>query len=56
MYTSAGIPGTGLYAVHHVRNSPAEQPDVAGNAAGVLLGILVAVAFFIVLVVAMSHQ
>ena len=22
MYTSAGIPGTGLYAVHHVRTSP----------------------------------
>jgi Protein of unknown function (DUF4236) len=55
MYTSAGIPGTGLYAVHHVRNSPGEHPDVAGNAAGCAV---VAVALFIVLlvVVAMSQH
>jgi hypothetical protein len=52
MYTSAGIPGTGLYAVHHVRTAPREHPDVAGNAAGALLGILVAVAVVIVLLVA----
>jgi len=42
MYTSAGIPGTGIYAVHHVRSAPAEHPSVAGNAAGLVLGILAA--------------
>ena len=42
MYTSAGIPGTGIYAVHHVRSSPEEHPSVAGNGAGLVLGILAA--------------
>jgi hypothetical protein len=31
MYASAGIPGTGIYAVHHIRRSPGEHPTVAGN-------------------------
>ena len=42
MYTSAGIPGTGIYAVHHFRSSPEEHPMVAGDARGVALGILAA--------------
>ena len=54
MYTSAGIPGTGLYAIHHVRSSPGEHPAVEGDAAGFVvgIGILVAVTLFIVLMVA----
>jgi hypothetical protein len=52
MYTSAGIPGTGIYAVHHVRNSPGGHPDVAGNAAGVLVGILLAVSVLIAVAIA----
>jgi hypothetical protein len=56
MYTSAGIPGTGIYAVHHVRSSQAGHPDVAGNAAGFLVGILVVVAIVAVLVLAMSQH
>lgn len=58
MYTSAGIPGTGLYAVHHVRGASDEHPSVAGNAAGCVVGLLVGIALFIVLlvVVAMSQH
>ena len=56
MYTSAGIPGTGLYALHHVRSSPGEHPSVEGNAAGFLLGVLVAVAVVAVLVVVAMSQ
>jgi len=37
MYTSAGIPGTGIYAVHHVRGSSGEHPKVAGSAWPVIL-------------------
>jgi hypothetical protein len=42
MYTSAGIPGTGIYAVHDVRRSSGEHPTVAGSAWPVmlLLGVL----------------
>jgi hypothetical protein len=57
MYTSAGIPGTGLYAIHHLRGPSDEHPSVAGNASGFLVGILIAVALFAVLMVlAMSQQ
>jgi len=52
MYTSAGIPGTGVYAVHHVRGSPGEHPTVAGNAAGVVVGIAIAVALLAALALA----
>src|ERR1700692_2623614 len=31
MYTSAGIPGTGIYAVHHIRRSSEEHPTITGN-------------------------
>ena len=37
MYTSAGIPGTGIYAVQHVRSSSEEHPTVAGSAWPVIL-------------------
>src|SRR6202030_4461357 len=36
MYTSAGIPGTGIYAVHHIRSSAEQHPSVAGSAAGLV--------------------
>jgi hypothetical protein len=32
MYTSAGIPGAGIYAARHVRGSSGEHPTVAGSA------------------------
>jgi len=35
--TSAGIPGTGIYAVHHIRRSSGEHPKVAGSAWPVIL-------------------
>src|SRR6202521_5523240 len=44
MYTSAGIPGTGIYAVHHIRRSSGEHPTVAGSAWPVIL--LLAVLLF----------
>ena len=50
MYTSAGIPGTGIYAVHHVRTSAGQHPSVAGNAAGLVAGIIAAVAIILLLV------
>jgi hypothetical protein len=31
VYTSAGIPGTGIYAVHHIRRSSGEHPKVCGK-------------------------
>jgi Protein of unknown function (DUF4236) len=34
MYSSAGIPGTGIYAVHHYRSRPLEHARVAGSARG----------------------
>jgi len=37
MYTSAGIPGTGIYAVRHIRRSSGEHPKVAGSAWPVIL-------------------
>src|SRR5205085_3654153 len=39
MYTSAGIPGTGIYAVHHIRSSAEQHPSVAGSAKGCIVGI-----------------
>ena len=49
MYASAGIPGTGLYAVHHVRRG--EHRSVAGNAGGCVVGFLIAAAVIVVLAV-----
>jgi hypothetical protein len=45
MYTSAGIPGTGIYAVHHIRRSSGEHPIVGGSAwpAILLLAVLLLV-------------
>jgi hypothetical protein len=51
MYTSAGIPGTGIYAVHHVSSSPGESADVQGNARAVMAGLLVAFAVVVLLAV-----
>jgi hypothetical protein len=44
MYTSAGIPGTGIYAVHDYRSTPGEHPKAARNAGGgcLLLVLLIA--------------
>ena len=57
MYTSAGIPGTGIYAVHHVRSSQAEHPDVHGNAAGCVVAVIIAAVVIAVLsLLAMSQH
>jgi len=57
MYTSAGIPGTGLYAVHHFRGPSEDNPKVQGAATGFVLGILIAVgAFALLAAVAISQQ
>jgi hypothetical protein len=50
MYTSAGIPGTGVYAVHHIRGSAEQHPNVAGNATGFVLGIAILVLLAVVAV------
>jgi len=51
MYTSAGIPGTGIYAVHHIQSSAKQHPTVAGNAtgfvAGVVIGLIIVVIVFL---------
>ena len=54
MYTSAGIPGTGIYAVHHIRSSPEQHPNVAGNASGFLAGILVGAVVVILMLVILA--
>jgi hypothetical protein len=51
MYTSAGIPGSGLYAVRHIRSSPAD-PTVTGAAGGFVVGLLIAAMVIVVLAVA----
>jgi hypothetical protein len=51
MYTSAGIPGTGLYAVHHLRGPSDEHASVQGTAAGFVVGLLMAVAVFAALAI-----
>jgi hypothetical protein len=57
MYASAGIPGTGIYAVHHIRKPTEDQASVAGSAAGFVVGVLIAVALVVVLAFAgsLSH-
>ena len=47
MYTSAGIPGTGIYAVHHVRSSVGQRASVAESARGFLVGVVVAVVILV---------
>lgn len=51
MYTSAGIPGTGLYAIHHIRSSAEQHSSVAGSAMGCVAGVVVAVIILVLAVV-----
>ncbi len=51
MYGSAGIPGTGLYAVHHFKPT-GEPPQVQSNVAPLFIGVLLAVLVVAVLVIA----
>jgi len=37
MYSSAGIPGTGLYAMHHYHTPGAPHPEVQGSGCGALV-------------------
>jgi len=51
VYTSSGIPGTGLYKIRHVRSSPAD-PTVTGAAGGFLIGLLIAAEVIVVVAIA----
>jgi hypothetical protein len=44
MYTSAGIPGTGVYAVHHIRTGEGQHHVVRGRSTGCLGALLILVA------------
>jgi hypothetical protein len=44
MYSSAGIPGTGLYATHHYRAPGQDHPEVRGSGCGAVLLIVATVA------------
>jgi hypothetical protein len=50
MYTSAGIPGTGIYAVHHFHGPAQTDPKVTGDAGWFLLGVLLAVLVLAILI------
>jgi hypothetical protein len=55
-YASAGIPCSGLYAVHHFARPGEARPQVTSTANGFLAGVLIAVVVMLVLVVlANSH-
>ena len=41
MYSSAGIPGTGLYAVHHFKPTGQPHPEVQGDVGPFLIGVAV---------------
>jgi Protein of unknown function (DUF4236) len=49
IYSSAGIPGTGLYAVHHYHAPGAEHPEARGSGCGMLLIILAGAALVVAL-------
>jgi DNA-binding winged helix-turn-helix (wHTH) protein len=54
MYTSAGIPVTGLYAVHHIRSSAKLHPSSAeqhSNVAGSAMGCMAVVVFALIILV-----
>jgi hypothetical protein len=40
-YASAGLPGTGIYAIHHIRSG--DSAMVTGSAAGFILGFALVV-------------
>jgi hypothetical protein len=48
-YASAGIPGTGLYAVHHVHTQGQDHPEVRGSGCGALLLLVLIVFAFVIL-------
>jgi hypothetical protein len=47
-YTSAGIPGTGLYAVRHYQTRGQDHPEASGSGCGALL-LLVLIVFALVI-------
>jgi hypothetical protein len=47
MYSSAGIPGTGIYAMHHYRTPGQEHPEAQSSGCGTVL-ILIAMAALMV--------
>jgi hypothetical protein len=48
MYSSTGIPGTGLYAVHHYRTGEGHQVRGGFLLGPFLLGVLIAVSLVII--------
>jgi hypothetical protein len=55
MYSSAGIPGTGVYAVHHFKPTTGGHPEVSGQARGFLVGVFIAAAVFVGVLGAASY-
>ena len=56
MYTSAGIPGTGIYAVHHIRPSAEVHPNVTGTATGFVAGVVITVIIVVIAFVGYSSR
>jgi hypothetical protein len=56
MYTSAGIPGTGIYAVRHIRSSAGKHPNVLGSAVGCVAFVVVAVITLVLVAVIYSSR
>jgi hypothetical protein len=48
MYTNAGIPGTGLYAVHHYRTGE-EHHEARGGCGALVVWLLIAVSLVMLL-------
>ena len=49
MYTSAGIPGTGIYAVHHVRTGDAHLVSGSASIIGFLVGAVLVCLMLVIL-------
>jgi hypothetical protein len=56
MYSSAGIPGTGIYAVHHIHPSAEHHPRVVGSSMGFVVGVVFAVIIVVLVVVVYSSR
>jgi len=56
MYTSAGIPGTGIYAVHHIRSSAQQHPSVTRTATGCIAVVVAGVIILVLVVVGYSSR
>jgi hypothetical protein len=56
MYTSAGIPGTGIYAVHHFHEPGKRYPEVQSNVGPFLSGVLLAVLLMFLIIILANQK